>query len=398
MERIADLVQMHSQQYDMLQMQVAYLTTKINETMLQQLLQLEERIMILERVSTPVFIQALASEELMNRIIKEFLVAQQAIDILGDFHIPNITLSVSNINSSHTISMEVLQSLTSQAELLTTQANEISDLVLELQHIASMSLARVEDIDILSENTEELTISLYHNLIYIRQYVNSLTQRLRYFEMSLMEINIHIEDLRNDIPDIPSAETLGTLHANLSTALDTITNIDGQLTEKRSELYLLQDTLADYSVTVDSLTRNLSRHKNETASFEEYAQRSINITTNAIDNVKQKLSEAVEVLENLQSYKNDTFEVERRANEALESVTQIRETADYAIDTTTEIQQNVSALLDIVQEAMDKANNAENITKIAQMVSKALILMSKVHNIILLFFFHRLFLVSAQVH
>lgn len=370
MERIVDLVQMHSQQHGMLLMQVTYLTTKINETLLQQVLELEERIRTLERVSTPVFIQALASEELMNRTIKEFLLAQEAIDSLGDFYIPNISLSLSNFSSSRTISMEILQSLTLQAELLTTQANEISELVLELQHSASMSLEAVEDIDILNESTEELTIALYHNLTYIQQNVNSLTQRLHYFEMSLMQINIRIEDLRNNIPNISSSDELGILHGNLSAALDTITDIEGQLPEKRSELHLLQDTLANYSDRVDSLTRNISIYKNETTSFEENAQIAINVTINAVHNVRQKLSEAMAVLENLQNYRNDTFEVERRANEALESVTQIRETANNAIETTTVIQQNVSALMDIVQEAMEKANDADNITKIAQMVSQ----------------------------
>lgn len=368
-ESIVDLVQRYSQQHGMLQMQVANLTALINEILHQKVMQLQEIIRRLETVSTPVFIQALAAEELMNRIIEEFLVSRQEINLLADLYIPTISQHLTNINSSHTVSMEVLQSLTSQVELLSTQANHISGLILELQYVVSMSLRAVEAIDILNRNTQEVTTFIHYNLTSIHQNVNSLMEQLQYFEMSLMQINIHVKDQKNSIPNISSSEGLLVLRGNLSTVQNTITDIEDEITEKQNEVYLLRDTLTNYSIRVDSLTQDISEYKSQTARFEEHAQTASNLTTNANNDIQQKLSEAEEVLENLQTYTNDTFEVARRANEALDSVTQISETASNAIETTTAIQQNVSEVMSIVQDAMDKANNAENITSVAQMVS-----------------------------
>ena len=134
---------MNSELHYSLQMQVAILTSMVNETLREEVRKLETTIQMLKTISTPVFIQALASEELMNRTINDFILVQQEsqIDLLADY-ISNISQSLSTLNISHTLSTGILQSLTSQVQLLSTQAQQISYLVSELQSIASMMIYR----------------------------------------------------------------------------------------------------------------------------------------------------------------------------------------------------------------------------------------------------------------
>ena len=347
-----------------LQMQVALLTSIINGTLRQELTKLEATIQILKTTSTPVFIQALASEELMNRTINDFLLVQQEsqVDLLADY-VSNITQSLSTLNVSHSLSTETLQSLTSQVQLLYTQAQQISELVSELQSIASVTLGSIEEIRSLSGDTIILTVSLQQNLTYIQQNVYSLRQQIKYFAMDIMQINIHIQ-----IPTVPSSNELTMLLGNLSTSQHNIADLEDQLTEKQTDLQLLGDNLVESEIKTDYLLQDISNISYEIANLNNRAQEAKNITMTTRDDIEWKISEAGEVLVNLKNYNNDTFEVARRANAALQSVAEITTDAINVMNTTNSIQQNVSEVIDILHEAMDVANTAENVTVAAYMV------------------------------
>ena len=347
-----------------LQMQVALLTSIINGTLQQELTKLEATIQILKTTSTPVFIQALASEELMNRTINDFLLVQQEsqVDLLADY-VSNITQSLSTLNVSHSLSTETLQSLTSQVQLLYTQAQQISELVSELQSIASMTLGSIEEIRSLSGDTIILTVSLQQNLTYIQQNVYSLRQQIKYFAMDIMQINIHIQ-----IPTVPSSNEVTMLLGNLSTSQHNIADLEDQLTEKQTDLQLLGDNLVESEIKTDSLLQDISNISYEIANLKNRAQEAKNTTMTTRDDIQWKISEAGEVLVNLKNYNNDTFEVARRANAALQSVAEITTDAINVMNTTSSIQQNVSEVIDILHEAMNVANAAENVTVAAYMV------------------------------
>jgi chromosome segregation ATPase len=347
-----------------LQIQVALLTSIINGTLRQELTKLEATIQILKTTSTPVFIQALASEELMNRTINDFLLVQQEsqVDLLADY-VSNITQSLSTLNISHSLSTETLQSLTSQVQLLYTQAQQISELVSELQSIASMTLGSIEEIRSLSGDTIILTVSLQQNLTYIQQNVYSLRQQIKYFAMDIMQINIHIQ-----IPTVPSSNEVTMLLGNLSTSQHNIADLEDQLTEKQTDLQLLGDNLVESEIKTDSLLQDISNISYEIANLKNRAQEAKNTTMTTRDDIQWKISEAGEVLVNLQNYNNDTFEVARRANAALQSVAEITTDAINVMNTTSSIQQNVSEVIDILHEAMNVANAAENVTVAAYMV------------------------------
>lgn len=366
---IVDSAQMYNQQHNMLLMQVANLTIVINETLQQEVMELQTTIQTLKTTSTPVLIQALAAEELMNRTIEEFLMAQQEINLLAEFYLPTINQFLSAVSSSLLVNTPTLQSLTTQVQLLSSQANQTLELVSELQSIALMSVATVDEIDSLNEDTLCMITSLQQNLTYIQQNMLSLVQQLRYFAVEIMLIGVHIKEQSESIPSIPSSEEVSMLHGNLSNTEHTIDALQNQQFEKRRKLSPLQDNLTESRIKIDSQMHELSNFRNQTTSLEDRTQYANNRTVSALNSVKQTTSEAEQVLVNLKNYNDDTFEVGRRANEALESVADITNTANSAIEATAAIQRNVSEVMDMVQEAMDKANDAKNITYAAQVVS-----------------------------
>ena len=366
---IAATGQMLSAQHYKLQMQVVYLTTAVNETLRQEVMHLDTTLEVLKTTSTPVFLQALAAEELMNRTIVEFQAAQEEIAVLVEFYIPNITESLSAINSSHIIGTEALQSLTSQLSLLSIQANHISDLVFELQYIINASVITVDDIAALNDDIFAVTVSLQHNVTYIQHNVYLLVQQVRHISLEIMQINTRISELSRDVPQVPSLDELSELQENLSNTQGNITQIANQLKLKPADLYYLQDILSASRRKVDAMSQILSDLNMRTTAAERYAQQASDRTMSTLKRVQQKLTEAEGVLLNLQNYSDNTFAVAQRANEALITVTEIIVDARVAVETATAIRQNVSVVSDIVEDAVHHTISAENITQAADRVS-----------------------------
>ena len=366
---IASLGQMYSQRHDELQEQVVYLTTAVNETLRRDISQLDASLQLLKTISTPVFIQALAAEELMNRTITEFQMARDEIAKLVEFYIPNITLSLSAINGSHIVTSEALETLRHQVQLLSMQAYQIHHLVVELLSSTNTSLLAVDDIQSFHEQTQDLASVLQQNLSYIEYSVNTLTQRVRIISLEIMQVYAAIREQMDALPTIPSPDTIEELTVNLTSYKNITESLNQQVVAKEGELSDLQEIIAGREEEVDSLLETLSEFYNQTATLEERVQTIGNLTRDTANNVEQKISLAEEVLENLRNISNDTFEVGRRASRALSSVGELTTETNAVLDSVTAIQQNVSELLNTVQEASQNTQNAENITQSALTVS-----------------------------
>ena len=366
---IASLGQMYSQRHDELQEQVVYLTTAVNETLRRDISQLDASLQLLKTISTPVFIQALAAEELMNRTITEFQMARDEIAKLVEFYIPNITLSLSAINGSHIVTSEALETLGHQVQLLSTQAYQIHHLVVELLSSTNTSLLAVDDIQSFHEQTQDIASVLQQNLSYIEYSVNTLTQRVRIISLEIMQVYAAIREQMGALPTIPSPDTIEELTVDLTSSKNITESLNQQVVAKEGELSDLQEIIAGREEEVDSLLETLSEFYNQTATLEERVQTIGNLTRDTANNVEQKISLAEEVLENLRNISNDTFEVGRRASQALGSVGELTTEANAVLDSVAAIQQNVSELLNTVQEASQNTQNAENITQSALTVS-----------------------------
>ena len=358
-----------TQQHDNLQMQVGYLTVVINVTLRREVMQLETSLQVLKTISTPVFIQAQAAEELMNRTIMEFLMAQQEIRLLADFYIPSITPSLSAITNSHTLSTEALESLTSHLIILSSQADHLSDLVSELKSIATVIITEVDNVAIINDNILALTISLQENVTYIRHNVFSLLQQMRYFAIGILQLSVRVNGLTSNLPRIPSIDIFHMLQTNLSTSEYTILQLENQIRAKEANLYYLQDIIEGGRSKVESLSSTLSDFGSRTTIIEDHAQEANGITRATLDDVEQKIFMAENVLTNLQNYSDDTFEVAKRVNEALESVQEITGDANNVVEMTVGIQRNVSGVISVVQDATSNTNNAENVTDAIEEVS-----------------------------
>ena len=364
---IASLGQMNSERHDELQEQVVYHTTAVNETLRRDISQLDASLQLLKTISTPVFIQALAAEELMNRTITEFQMARDEIAKLVEFYIPNITLSLSAINDSHTVTSEALETLRHQVQLLSMQAYQIHHLVAELLSSTNTSLLAVDDIQSLHEQTQDLASVLQQNL---SEYsVNTLTQRVRIISLEIMQVYAAIREQIDALPTIPSPDTIEELTVNLTSSKNITESLNQQVVAKEGELSDLKEIVAGREEEVDSLLETLSEFYNQTTTLKDRVQTIGNLTRDTANNVEQKISLAEEVLENLRNISNDTFEVGRRASRALSSVGELTTETNAVLDSVAAIQQNVSELLNTVQEASQNTDNAENITQSALTVS-----------------------------
>ena len=366
---IASLGQMYSERHDELQEQVVYFTTAVNETLRRDISQLDASLQLLKTISTPVFIQALAAEELMNRTITEFQMARDEIAKLVEFYIPNITLSLSAINDSHTVTSEALETLRHQVQLLSMQAYQIHHLVAELLSSTNTSLLAVDDIQSFHEQTQDLASVLQQRLSYIEYSVNTLTQRVRIISLEIMQVYAAIREQIDALPTIPSPDTIEELTVNLTSSKNITESLTQQVVAKEGELSDLQEIVAGREEEVDSLLETLSEFYNQTTTIEDRVQTIGNLTRDTANKVEQKISLAEEVLENLRNISNDTFEVGRRASRALSSVGELTTEANAVLDSVAAIQQNVSELLNTVQEASQNTQNAENITQSALTVS-----------------------------
>ena len=366
---IADLGRMHAEQHSKLQEQVVTFTALINVTLRQESSQLEVNLDFLKTISTPVFIQALAAEELMNRTITEFQVAQEEITKLVEFYIPNITQSLSVINESNSLTMEALQSLTSQLQMLNTRANEIALLASQLTSITNASVVTIYDIQMLNEEIEGVTKIIQQNISYIEQTVHSLTQQVRRISMDIMELTVSIGEQLDTTPTIPSPDSIEQLQATLSTSQSTVQHLNDQLVVKGDDISRLQDVSAEQGREVDSLLDILLNFSKKAEDLEHQVENASSMTMAAVSDVDHKLSQAEQVLQNLQNFSDDTFDVAKRANEALSSVEGLTTEANIILEKAAAIQQNVSGLRNTLQDATYNTHDADNTTTNAAMVS-----------------------------
>ena len=368
-QEIADLGQVYIQQHSQLQVQVAYLTTVVNEILREDITELEANLDLLKTTSTPVFIQALASEELMNRTITEFQMAQDEITRLVEFYITNITQSLSAINDSHSLAMEALESLTSQLQLLNTRASEISLLVSELISVTNALVATVHDIQTLNVEIQSVASILQHNMTYVQHHVNSLTQLVRRISIDIMELTVSIGEQMDTIPDIPSPSYIEELQASLSSSQSTVEPINNRLGMKVADISHLHDAVSEKEREVDSLTELLQEFGNQAQDLEDHVKITDNMTMTTVTDVERKMYEAEIVLENLQHFSIDTFEVARRANEALSSAEGLTSEADIVLESVAAIEKNVSELRLTLHDAIHNTYDADNITRDTAAVS-----------------------------
>jgi chromosome segregation ATPase len=371
-QEIADLGQVYIQQHSQLQVQVAYLTTVVNEILREDITELEANLDLLKTTSTPVFIQALASEELMNRTITEFQMAQDEITRLVEFYITNITQSLSAINDSHSLAMEALESLTSQLQLLNTRASEISLLVSELISVTNALVATVHDIQTLNVEIQSVASILQHNMTYVQHHVNSLTQLVRRISIDIMELTVSIGEQMDTIPDIPSPSYIEELQASLSSSQSTVEPINNRLGMKVADISHLHDAVSEKEREVDSLTELLQEFGNQAQDLEDHVKIADNMTMTTVTDVERKMYEAEIVLENLQHFSIDTFEVARRANEALSSAEGLTSEADIVLESVAAIEKNVSELRLTLHDAIHNTYDADNITRDTAAVTASL--------------------------
>ena len=366
---IANLGQIYSQQHDQLQIQVADITTAINETIRQNVVQLEISLQLLKTISTPVFIQALAAEELLERTLIEFNIAQETINLLANFYIPNITYSLETVSNSHFLTAEALQSLIVQFQLMVDHSYAMSNLVSRLQTVVDGYLQIVNDIEILEEHVQNIATTLKESLVYIQDNINLLMQKAQLLVIEIIETTVQIRELRIAIPRIPSYDTINVLQANFLAAQYTLGSLDDQVARKKSVVYLLQNAIAEDASKVESLLQTFQDFANQTVALESAVQEAGEATLSALNSGEQKIYRTEQVLENLQNYSGDTFYVAQRANKALGSVQSITNDANNVIQITTAVESNVSSAINTVQDAMGKIQDAETVRNSAQMVS-----------------------------
>lgn len=367
-QSIVDTTEDLSQYYALLQTQLEELTTAINVTLREDVMQLDTTLQTLKTTSTPVFVLALSAEELMNRTIEEFLMAQESIDLLANFYIPNIQQSVSEINSSLSISREALATLEAQVQLASNETSALSELVQRLQSLASSALSTAEEVDSLHTDTEMTTAYLQQNVTYLEQAVNSLGPALETLAVDIAETSALIQQQRESLPSIPSANELNSLIENVSNAQDNITILQSEVSEENNRVVMLQQSLNSSQQEASRLAQDIADLTSEVTDLEDRTQEAYRKSSTATSSAQNRINEAEQVVASLQNFSGESFEVARAANEALESVSEITSTATYAIQTATAIQNNVSDIVSTVEEAMQLASDAENITLQAKRV------------------------------
>jgi hypothetical protein len=371
-DEIADLSRAYTQLHNELQERVVYLTTLVNENLHQDIAQLEAKLELLKTTSTPVFIQALAAEELMNRTIREFYRAQVEIVLLANFYVPNITHSLSTINSSHSLTTEALEALVTQLQALTSLVEPLSDLVTEIVSVTNASLAVADDAGILSKDTLSVANTIQQNVSNIWYKLYSLMQKVNNITMEIIQMTAIITEYRNTTPTIPFTDTIEELRANLSSFQYTISHLSKQLRDKETDLSYLQDIIEENAHEVDSQFHSISELANGILVVEDYLQNASNATTAFVNSVEYKLPLAQQVLDNLENFSDDTFQVAQRANEALNSVSEITAQANIIILSSSAIQQNASQITDILEVVMGSTNTAENISSSSEMIISGL--------------------------
>ena len=378
-QSIVDTTEDLSQHYALLQTQLEELTTAINVTLREDVMQLDATLQTLKTMSTPVFVLALSAEELMNRTIEEFLMAQESIDLLASFYIPNIQQSVSEINSSLSLSSEAVATLEAQIQQVSNETSALSELVQRLQYLASSALATAEEVDSLHTETEMTTSYLQQNVTYLEQAVNSLGPALETLAVDITETSALIQQQRESLPSIPSTNELNSLTENVSNAQNNVAILQSEVSEENHRVLMLQQSLNNSQQEVSRLGQDITDLTSEVTDLEERTQEAYGKSSTATSSAQSRIDEAEQVVASLQSFSGESFEVARAANEALESVSEITHTANYAIQTATAIQNNVSDIVNVVEEAMQLANDAENITLQAQMVCTCMYVYCLVH-------------------
>lgn len=370
---ILNLVNSSLTRYYSIMLQYEYLMTALNDTLLNQLRQIEVDLSDLRSVSTTVLVLASTSEELMNRTMSDFVATQQALEqILQSMTVLEITQALNIIEEKFTLVNSIAEDLFNSSQMISFQINELNKLIESTQvysKSATSAVQNVQDtitvIESLCDYLKLKSVSLSSAILSSKNELEMLLTAIGSLGALIQQQSTHLQYYENVEVDLNNLIYNATGIKN-HTVFDIMAEINTHFTRHAAIhriVGLHVDKFDNLESNITNLTTRLSNVYMELTIREMKAEQDLMLvlaTVNRTQEILLKLqnfsSESQNLSEGISQVVADAQPIERRA----------RETQNLASNFTEEIEQANTE----VQSSIQMATNAKNTTREAEQVNK----------------------------
>ena len=336
----------------------------INQTLLNEVSQLEIDLSTLRRLSTTVLVLASTSEELMNRTISDFIYVQQVVQEIQTTLLLNITQIVSYLEEQYNIVGTIEQEISARRQLLSSQIAELQFLVNVTQlhsNSAVNTFFSVQDATIVIENQ-------HNNLEIISVTLSSAIQSLG-SEMTMLKMQITmlidlIQQQLNSLPNYLSLQNkLNLLITNASlTENHAVFDVRPEIYNHINEYSRINSTIGLNIENFNNLKSNLTTTVNNTrtALFDLIALETV--TKQTVSSVLVTINLAQEVFSKLRNFSINSQSIANITNQATEHSQTIR-------NEVLELQSHVDNITRDIQVAKSNAHSARQIALNSENIS-----------------------------
>ena len=331
------------------------------------ILLLDSSLSALKRISTPVFVLASTSEELMNRTIEEFQVTLDVLSVIDNTILPEVQRVATSINDSFIDGNTTAQALLLNLTRLLNQSSDIRALVADITTHGDESLLNAEQLYSLHTGTANMTEALLQSRAGILNNATALTTSLASLSMTYYQAMQNLMEL--DISDVPSAMAIENL---LSDALDTAN--DAAVISSSTDLLLRR--LMDINGTYNSYQQELQRLYDQSIEHEQNAttirlksEGALNQTSQALGPVNMITESAQLALEELQNYSNGTLSIVQSATDAIEAANIAQQAANLAVNTSLNIQRTTDQINSTIRAISNNSQAARELVEQLEQVS-----------------------------
>lgn len=309
--------------------------------------------------STPILVLASTSEELVIRIVNEFSEANMLLDIIRYELLPAIEASASSVNDSFQMSSSAYQHLNVLLSLVSTQAEELTGVIRELQVAADSALSNTDLlIDFISDTTE-IVSSLLQNHSAIEGRVDLASVSFASLALSIRMLASQIESLSN-LPPIPSSSALRQLISNANmTELYISTDISSELSNRYRQLSVLNRTLNVERYNVRQLQQQIEISESRADVQADRGVSGRRDAYQAVQSANQNVQFAEMILNNLQEFSDQSSNIASDVNEALQQVTRINTSVLLANEEAQMVKRVVGQSINQISMAKDVASDVQ---------------------------------------
>ena len=341
----------------------------ITETLALRSRQIQFTLDELKSRSTPILVLASTSEELVIRIVNEFSEANMLLDIIRYQLLPAIETSANSVNDSFQMSVSAYQHLNVLLSQVSNQAEELTDVILELQAAAESALS---DRDLLSDfisNTTMIVSNLQQNQTAIERRIDRASRSFASLVQSIRVLASRIESL-SSLPPISSTSALRQLISNSNMTEHYIsTDILSEVSSRYRQLAVLNETL---NIERDSARQLQQQLENSESHANSQAGRGLSGRVDAeqaVQSGNQNVEFAEIILNSLREFSNQSSNIASDANEALEQVTRINSSVLLANEEAQMVRRVVGQSVNQINMAKDIASDVEQEVTQTQQVS-----------------------------